>query len=1310
MLSFFIIMDKTSTLNNIQSIRNFFILTCLAFVVAVNAQETKITGEIKWGENKRMLDAISGQEISILYFENAVYNDSHSHFPFYQNVVSLTTEIEHLPISFSSVYFEELSDDKASAIAHLDNLSDSIVIQTSIGHERKEPYLVYSFIPLRRNPHTGKIERLKYFSIKVNQPKSSLLLKSSQAGSRFASESVLRNGDWYKFYATKSGVYQITYSNLKNLGVKDPANVRIYGNGGRVLPEIYSGNAEDDLKEIPILMEKGSDGVFNEGDYIIFYAEGPITWSYDNTQNTYVHHKHPFLGDQTTDESKVPYFITSQSGGAGILSDTTTGTATTTVTSFDGLACHEKNLYNLLQSGQAWYGENFSMQTSYNFSFSWPNLLTTEPLHIESQVVGRSGVQNYFNFSQNNATIGSVAVSPVSINNSLALYAQPVIFKKDFTSASGNISLSINYSNGGDASGQGWLSYIRLIGRQSLTMSSSQLTFRDIRSVAAGNVASFSIANATGDIYVWDITDINHPMQKQASLQGNVLSFKARTDALREYVAFDLKTGLLTPEFIQESNGKVANQNLHALGYADLIIVSHPDFLNEAQRLSDLHATHDNLSTIIVTPEQIYNEFSSGKQDPGAIRNFIKMFYDRANSSSEVPKYLLLFGDGSYNNRFPYSKNSGNTNFIVTYEGINSLDPTNTFVSDDYFGLLDDNESIAINPNSSGPYTTSLLDIGVGRLPVDSIAQATAVVNKIQKYMSKASFGDWRNAICFVGDDEDDNIHMEQADQLASYVSENYPNFNVEKIYLDAYQQVSSSTGARYPDVNLAILNQLNRGLLIFNYTGHGGESGLAHEQIMQQNSDIKQWKNNNYPLFVTATCDFARFDKFEAVTAGEDVLLNPDGGGIGLFTTNRLVYSAPNFVLNQQFYNVAFQKTNDNKDYRLGDIIRKTKNKAGTDINKLNFALLGDPALGLAIPKYRIVTDSVNHKPIAQADTLGAYGNVTLQGHIEDENGQLIPNYNGTVSPVLFDKTRKIETLANDGGTPFQFSLQDKVLFKGKATVNKGEFVANFILPRDMDYSYGPSRISYYANDTSTDASGFCNKIITGGISTNVSTDSIGPVIKLYMNDTTFLNGGITDAFPTLLARVKDDNGINPGGNSLGHDITAVIDHDPQQIYTLNSYFQADVDNYKQGSLAFKFPELSAGKHTVTFKIWDIFNNSSQSTLDFVVQEENNPVIQRVFNYPNPFSDNTYFFFEHNQTSEDLSISIEIFNMAGSLVKEIKADLSTSGYTSGPISWDGKDSNGNKISGGIYIYRVILRSLKGTVITNGQKMVVFRQ
>ncbi|MDP4210735.1 MAG: type IX secretion system sortase PorU [Bacteroidota bacterium] len=1278
-------------MNKLKITKHLFILSFLFLIFGyVSGQEISFSCAIKWSTPYEMTDPFSGNNNFYFAFENAVYNDPTSRLPFYEDKIKLPdSNRKNFQVSILQPFYEEVPASDIGKISPLPDINDTILINTALVTERKEPYLRYSFIPLKRNKVTGKVERLKYFTLRITLNQSVMPTKSTQSTLRYASQSVLNSGDWYKFQVSQSGVYQISYQDLKNIGVKNPENVRIYGNGGKSLPEIYSGNVPDDLNEIPVTMFTGPDGIFNDGDYIIFYAEGPVTWTYNKTNDKFAHHKNSFV-------DKVSYFITSAPGGKRItIADSPSGNSNTEVNSFDGLDYHEVNSSNLIQSGQDWYGETFGSQSYYNFLFKFPGLIKTEPVKFESRILGRSDNSTTFSFAQNGQLFGSVNINPTITSSTVADYANISTLNQSFSTNSENITIQVSYNQNGDPAAEGWLDYLRLRVRQNLSISATQLLFRDTRSLGQDNIATFKISNAYSNLVVWNISDINNVTQMNGQNQNNIFSFKAAASDLQEYIAFDPKNGLLSPEFTTD-NQMIVNQNLHGLKNKDLIIVSPPDFQAQAQELADLHAQNDGLSTIVVTPYQIYNEFSSGMPDPAAIRNFMKMLYDRAASSSEAPKYLLLFGDGSYNN-----KNSGTTlnpqSLIITYESNNSLSPSDSYVSDDYFGLLDDNEDI----------NYGLLDVGVGRLPVGTVDQAKDIVAKIKKYTAASSLGDWRNNICFIADDEDNNVHMQQADSLTNMVKRAAPFLNIEKIYIDAYQQVSTSIGQRYPEVNTAITNQLNRGTLILNYTGHGGVRGLAQEQIMRQNEDIKMWRNSNYPLFITATCDFSRFDNFEETTAGEDVLLNANGGGIGLLTTTRLVYSGPNFVLNQQFYRHAFVKTDDNPAYRLGDIMRKTKNTSGVNVNKLCFTLLGDPALSLNIPKYNIITDSINHHPAGLADTLKAYGEVNIYGHIVNESGNPVNTFNGIVYPVIFDKNRKITTLANDGFDPFNFYLQNNVLYRGQASVKNGTFTVQTYLPRDINYNFGAGRISYYAQNNTTDASGYFSEVTIGGITTNTISDTSGPQISLYMNDTTFVNGGITNSSPTLLAKISDNFGINPGGNSLGHDIVAVLDNDTKNSYILNSYLQTELNNIKKGTVQFNFTGITPGDHVVSFKVWDIFNNSSQSELKFKVLEGNNLQIRNTGNYPNPFTDHTYFFFQHNQPSVTLDVTVEIFNLAGSKIKVLNTSIYPPGYTSEPLFWNGADNNGNKITPGIYLYRIILRSLSDTAISETKKLVV---
>lgn len=1223
-----------------------------------------------------------------LYFENAVYRDTLTNLPYFEESFKLSPDnIEEYKVQFSQIFYEELSLNEIPKNFPFDQISDSINISHTQGMERKIPILRFSFVPIRKNPHNGKLERAKYFVLEITSESPKSALKYAKAAVGFEDQSILSTGVWYKFLVKQSGIHKITYNEIKTLGINDPENVRIFGNGGKMLPEAFKSGVASDPKEIPVLIITGTDGRFNEGDYILFYAEGPVTWRFDQSKKTYIHEKNRYSDNAI-------YFITSQPGGKKVyIADSMNEPANLEVTSFDGLEYHEENLVNLIRSGRNWYGEYFAVKNLYEFPFTLPNLIYNEPLTLSINVINRSEQAKALQISQNSQLIKNMPLRQVNVNDIYAEYGSVNSSEFNFTANADNITIKLSYN--GSASDVAWLDYFRLISRRNLIFTTDQLSFRDSRSIGYARIANFRIGNAPEGLLVWDVTDIHNVAQVNGIIQNSNFTFKASTSELKEYVAFDPSKITLKPIFPDENKKQVPNQNLHSLRNKQFIIISHPDFQAQAEELAEIHRIKDNLSTIIVTPEQVYNEFSSGIPDPASVRNFMRMLYERGSTSDELPRYLLLFGDGSYDNKTPLNQSSTpngspNKNFIVTYQSENSLYPTSTYVTDDYFGLLDENENI----------TTGLIDVGIGRIPIQTAEEAEVILKKIKKYIS--SYGNWRNSISFIGDDEDNNIHMWQADQLANYVINNYPNFNVEKIQMDAYELVSTASGSRFPNVNKDILNQINNGLLILNYTGHGGETGLAKERIIEQ-SDIKSWRNDKYFMFITATCDFTRFDDYEQTTAGENVLLNPNGGGIALLSTNRVVYSGPNFVLNQQFYKYAFARSKENPSYKLGDITRLTKNNAGGDINKLSFMLFGDPALSLAIPKYQIVTDSINHKEIPEADTLKAFGHVSIKGRVTDELGNTLSSYNGIIYPTIYDKKYTITSLSNNNNEPFVFQTQNRVLFKGKSTVKNGTFEIITTLPRDINYNYGFGRISYYSNDSSTDAAGYFNNVTIGGLFNSPAlTDKIAPDVRLYMNDTTFINGGITDEYPTLIARVSDLYGINPGGNSIGHDITVILDNNSQETIDLNSYFETDLDNTSKGTVKYKFPKITPGKHTVKFKIWDISNNSAEAFLDFIVPDPQNITIQRVYNYPNPSKQYTTFFFEHNIAEQEMDVTIELFDFNGRKIKELTEKIYPFGYT-GSIRWNFDDT----MNPGMYLFRIVVRSQNQMAVSKTAKMVV---
>jgi len=682
------------------------------------------------------------------------------------------------------------------------------------------------------------------------------------------------------------------------------------------------------------------------------------------------------------------------------------------------------------------------------------------------------------------------------------------------------------------------------------------------------------------------------------------------------------------------------------------------------------------------------------------------MKYLKQKGTARQLKYLLLFGDGSYENR---TLPPANPNFIPTYQSQNSTVVVSSFTSDDFYGLLDDGEGEA----------EGSLDIGIGRLPVADTAQAGIQLEKIVSYLDNANMGDWKNIICLTADDEDGNTHMIDAEDLASGLETKNPEYNIDKIYLDAFKQSSSVSGESYPDVNKTINDRINSGCLIFNYVGHGSETGLAAERVVRI-EDINSWNNaGRLPLFITATCEFSRFDDIELnvatremtgkTSAGEMVLLRKNGGAIALMSTTRLVYSAPNHILNKNIFNYAFSRDSDGNTMGLGDIIRLAKNSSGNGSNKRNFTLLGDPALKLAYPRYgKVVTDSVNGVSVsADIDTLKALSVVTVSGHMEGTDGSLKDHFSGTVSPIVFDKETRVSTLGNDGGLTMDFYVRNNIVFSGKTMAENGRFRFTFIVPRDINYSFGNGKISYYASDGKEDMNGEFENVVVGGFADNVSGDTTGPDIKLYMNDTLFRDGGITDSNPELLAIISDSGGINATGSGIGHDITAWLDDDPSGAIVLNNYFDNEFDNYTKGKVIYNYTELSRGTHKLTLKAWDNFNNSSVNSVYFVVETGNKFILNNLLNYPNPFFGSTTITAEHNKPDTNLDILITIYNLVGKMIKIIKTSSPSSGYNLPPVTWDGNDDGGHRVARGIYPYVVTVTTSDGETARVSGRMII---
>lgn len=1101
---------------------------------------------------------------------------------------------------------------------------------------------------------------------------------------RSQNSSLLSSGDWYEITTNENGIYKIDYSFLSELGINMSSlninSIKLYGHGGGMLPNLNSDFRYNDLNENNIeIIDLNNNTIFDIDDYILFYGMASNTWKFNSNTNLFENIIHLYADE-------VSYFINinNEANPKIVPLASEVFNANIDIKSYNFYINHEDEKVNLINSGSKWFGEVFSSNTTKNFNFSIPDVIQTNPINVKLAIVSRSFQPSNFLLNINNLLVNNVSMPIVSTQYARE-YAKEISSTIQIYTNSSNLDLDLQYLSS-DNGAQAWLDYIEINAQRKLKANASQFNFRNTLTVGQG-IGAFKIENGAG-MEVWNITNPTQAKKLVTQLDDDTLIFIDSLNTLQEYIAFD-KSFYLTPAF----KDIIVNQNIRNLSSdIEFIIVSHPKFLEPAQRLADFHYDKDNLLSIVVTPKQIYNEFSSGMQDVTAIRDFVKKQYDKEDSKL---KYLLLFGDGSFD---PKDRILNNTNYIPTYQSLNSTDPTKSYVTDDYFALLDDNEGLFLN---------DLVDIGVGRFPVSTKQEANTLVDKVEQYYDVNSFGSWRNDVVFIADDgdaNDGNTHMWQADSLANYVADNHSEVNIQKIYLDNYLQESTPGGPRSEQAQNAINSKIDKGVLLVNYTGHGGPLGWTQERILEIDQ-IQGWSNSNkLPLFMTATCKFSYFDNPEERSAGEQVLLNPTGGAIALLSTTRLVYSAPNYNLNTKFIKTVFDKNNDLVSLRLGDIFKETKRLSGTSTNNRNFTLLGNPALRLSYPRFDVLTTKLN-------DTLKALSQVTIEGQIQSD-GVLMPDFNGIIYPTVFDKEIIKTTLGQESSSPMPYRDQNNIIYKGAASVIDGEFSFSFIVPKDIDYNYGDGKISYYAFNESgqnpLDANGVENNFIIGGMANNINYDYDGPEISLYMNDTLFVDGGITNSNPKLFVRIFDFSGINTVGNGIGHDITAILDDETSNPYILNDFYQTNKDDYQNGFIVFPFYNLESGDHRIKVKVWDVFNNSTEAEITFTVVSDDNLVVTDFINYPNPFSFSTEFYFQHNQSDRELDYILNIYSITGVLIKSI--DLSSfinEGYRVGPIIWDGTNNFGSRVNAGIYIANLTISEENNTKFINKSTRVI---
>ncbi len=1120
---------------------------------------------------------------------------------------------------------------------------------------------------------------------------------TTHAQRSYKSSSVLASGSWYKVSVTSDGVYKMDVPFLASLGISGgipSAQIRIFGNNRGMLPEANAASRIDDLEELAITVEDGGDGQLNGSDYLLFYASGPDQWIKDSVNKRFSHKKNLY-------SDKAFYFISIGGTGKRITPQTQVPATSATATSFDERYFNELDSINFLSSGKEWYGEEFSSlpghRLTQNFTLPLTDIVPGQASLITAAAARSVNTASRFSGTINGQFAQQFSIPPIGTGQ-FDLFVQQAQ-KEDIVALNqNNLALTYTYTPG-SVNSQGWLNWFELFCRRGLTLGAGkQLSFRDWATVNNAAV-QFTVGSADATTQVWDVTNPAQPVKMVSSLAGTQLSFSNEALRLREYIAFS--TSFLVPK----AEGRVVNQNLHATVNADYLIVTPPQFIAQAQRLAQFHQQREQLVAVIATTDQIFNEFSGGIPDPTAIRDFTKMYFDKyAATWNGKGKYLLLFGKASFDYK---ARISNNTNLVPGYESLSSIDPLSTYTSDDFFGFLEDAEDI----NTGVVINT--LDIGIGRIPAKTVDEAKAFVDKVIDYHSAAAFGPWRTNLNFIADDEDQNLHLQDAEAITATAAATAPVFNQQKIYLDAFQQESGSAGGRYPGANAAINNTIYTGTLIWNYSGHGGSSRLAEEDVIDQ--DIVNNFSNQYrlPLFITATCDFAPYDNPTANSLGENLITRPKTGAIALMTTTRVVFANSNRIINNNYLKIALQPDATGRYKSLGEAVQASKNltytSSGDITNNRKFALLGDPAMTLAFPTLKAIATAVNGKNIlSQPDTLSATQFVTINGEVQDGASQVQTAFGGTVYLSLFDKVRSITTLGNDPTSyPVSFPDQSTVLFRGKATATAGKFNFKFRLPKDINFQYGAGKISLYAQDGTKDGAGFSTNIIIGGIVQGGPADNTGPEIKAYLNDDRFVNGSITNASPVLLLKLSDSSGINTGSSGIDHDIVATLDGDNNHYFVLNNFYESDINDYQKGTVHFQLPALSSGPHSLKIKAWDVVNNSNEYLLNFSVINNEELRLDHVLNYPNPFTTKTTFWFEHNYPGIDLTTKVELFTVGGKLIKTLRQTINTAGNRSMELDWDGRDEWGNKIGRGVYIYRLYVKAANGKTASKWERLVI---
>lgn len=1084
---------------------------------------------------------------------------------------------------------------------------------------------------------------------------------------------------WHQFSVEETGVHKITKDFLQKLELPvqeiDPRTIRIFGRGGQMLPLKLDDRIET-LYENAVIVEGEEDGSFDDEDYILFMAYANDTWNEES--ETYLNLYH----------DTAQYYITygTSFGKRALVLEGTDSPDADAVTNAAYTTFLEEDKHNLGSLGRRWFGQRFFDDQQESFTIETPNVASGTQIDVAARVASDGSETTSFSLTIGNDTntksISGISDSSVGSEPNTSFYQIRGMIHLPQNAAE-SITGKLSYASNGDLSAIGYLDFIIAQYQRDLDGAGGSFMFSLSSQDAAQQLA---VASASAETCIWELGgDVVHMPPAGATIFGSDV-------IVDEDSKFYLSTAYKTPTYRRSTRVLSPSsflKDISTLPPTTYLLITAEAFREEAELLVSHRKNVAGLSAKVVIVEEIYKAFSTGQQDIAAIRNFVRYLYF---SQGKKLKYLCLFGDTSYD----YKKRTTDNDMVVpTFHALNSFSLTNSFMSDDFFTMLDENEGMLTSYDH--------MDIAVGRMVFSNASQARVLVNKVIDYESPTNRGSWNNSFTILSDDADifrnkDDFSLQVTlDALGDEIVRQKPLMNITKIHSDAYKQIASAGGDRYPEVETALANRLSQGTLVVNYFGHGGEDGLASEFVVDKDMALSLFHPGKYPLFITVTCEFSRFDNHTRPTAGEMLYQNPTGGAIGLVSTTRQIFIDRGVDYNKILSKYLFSYGSENYT-SIAEALRLAKNEF-TDANQKRVLFyIGDPALKLHIPKPEIAISKLNGIPIEDVPEgdrqFKALDKVTLDGEILGPSRVIQQDFNGTVALQIFDKEVERSTLGNDQNKTMNFKTLGEQVFEGLATVSNGLFSSTFVIPKDINLNIDKARISFIAfnQDKTESVGGFSDQFDIGGINTAAVSDTQGPLINVFLENRSFTNGGKVFDSPMLIVDFEDENGINSSGG-LGHDIIATLDNNQADPYVLNAYYSTILDDFTKGTLSYPLNDLELGQHSLTLRAWDTHNNPTSKTIIFTVIDSSEIRIDNVFNSPNPVTNQTIFFVHHNRPRELLDVKISIFTVDGKRIWHSSQDVFSSSYMIDSLQWDATSYSGQKVNKGNYIYTIELFS-----------------